>query len=303
MRAENEHKADAGAQGVSGEERPALGNGVDHGARDHAEDGGGEDPQEHEEADLDARAGELGDGDERAELSGVGSDLAEGAGEPEDTEIAVQVDGRVRRLRSFGARVALGAPRRSRAASWGIGRGKGCVDRVAQAHRRRPRGSRKIGALRSVEDGSRGRNEEARAPGVDARREGSFEVAALSADAGDEDGKGGAARAHGSQRRWVGGADDEAAVAVFGAPFHRELRNTQVERLAAHVEILQIGGARIGGATEYEGGAVRAGEKGAYRVAAHIGADRDGIRAKLVEGGPWRKRRRYWGYHRACRQG
>src|SRR5688500_1193257 len=70
-----------------------------------------------------------------------------------------------------------------------------------------------VGAGRGVADGAAGADEDAGAVGVESGLDGGFEVAALGADARDEDREVGRSGADVCHLGGVGGADDEANVA------------------------------------------------------------------------------------------
>src|SRR5581483_6584377 len=86
------------------------------------------------------------------------------------------------------------------------------VDGVAQGLRGGASGGGEIGSGAGVDDGAGGTDEEAAAIAVDAGADGRFEIAALRADAGEQDRQIGAAPADLPQFVRIGRADDEAGV-------------------------------------------------------------------------------------------
>ena len=110
----------------------------------------------------------------------------------------------------------------------------------------------------------------------------------LRADAGDEDGHVGAEVADAFELVGVGGADDEADVAVV-VPFDRSHGDVFVHRAnvaAGHggdEEVLELAGAGVGGAAEDKDAAVRAGEEGREGVPAHVGVEGCGVKVPHVK--------------------
>ncbi len=155
------------------------------------------------------------------------------------------------------------------------------VDRRAQ---RLGFGADRLGsAAARVGERPRGTQQKARAARIESGRERGIEIAALRADARNQEADLRVRQAQFAHLGGIGRADDEHEVAMLVPVRGRVVGDAPVQRPAVDHDVLKVACARIRGPTQDEGAAIGTGEERPHRVLAHIGIDRDRIRAVALE--------------------